>query len=531
MIKLILSIPVFLFFAAHGQINPKPPSEKPAQSAPAVSQSPAVTRNTPQLSISDFGAVGNGSFDNADAIKNAVEYVIAHPQKLIVPIGNFFTSRSIIARNPLAGRFFTLHLEGILSNKSSSNEYLSRITYGSKSGFALGIQLGRSIEIENITILGQYSFPHSVTNHNIATLKFADWIDPAVTDSRYAPYAGISIDPYPTGSGGTSDVIIKNCAIKQFMVGIALSPNPSTLNDEMISILDCDIEAVRVAIAIGQDQSKEIHIDRLKVWGSTHTVIDGVNYGRGTGGGSVDMYGGNIAGNVNQLVNINTDRFNFTSYGLHAESLFRIGTIRGGAGANFIVPQIDFLTGPGLPAADYILYGNANFYGGCLRYYDDQPNHRLNLAAIDGYFRDMSLNTPPITYSLQGYPGGGWDHPQFENIHLYYNQGTKKLKDNFDDLIKFDRAVPPKIDRQKWTATLTPTDYDFGNIKVGDYILGAPGSSSKRFYDQGLNPNVAPTLQIGRVTRKEKGIVYLDDVGLNVFTESGYDALYISRIK
>jgi hypothetical protein len=66
---------------------------------------------------------------------------------------------------------------------------------------------------------------------------------------------------------------------------------------------------------------------------------------------------------------------------------------------------------------------------------------------------------------------------------------------------------------------------------VGDYILGAPGSSSKRFYDQGLNPNVAPTLQIGRVTRKEKGIVYLDDVGLNVFTESGYDALYISRIK
>src|SRR6478735_1200051 len=161
MIKLILSIPVFLFFAAHGQINPKPPSEKPVQSAPAVSQSPAVSRNTPPLSISDFGAVGNGSFDNADAIKNAVEYVIAHPQKLIVPIGNFFTSRSIIARNPLAGRFFTLHLEGILSNKSSSNEYLSRITYGSKSGFALGIQLGRSIEIENITILGQYTFPHS----------------------------------------------------------------------------------------------------------------------------------------------------------------------------------------------------------------------------------------------------------------------------------------------------------------------------------------------------------------------------------
>ena len=166
-----------------------------------------------------------------------------------------------------------------------------------------------------------------------------------------------------------------------------------------------------------------------------------------------------------------------------------------------------------------------------MRYYDDQPNHRLNLAAIDGYFRDMSLNTPPITYSLQGYPGGGWDHPQFENIHLYYNQGTKKLKDNFDDLIKFDRAVPPTIDRQKWTASLTPTAYDFGIIKVGDYILGAPGSSSKRFYDQGLNPNVAPTLQIGRVTRKEKGIVYLDDVGLNVFTESGYDALYISRIK
>jgi hypothetical protein len=499
--KLILSIPILLFLSTNGQINQKQTNDK----------------NSTQLSISDFGAVGNGRYDNADAIKNAVEYVISHPQKLIVPVGNFYTSHSIIARNPVAGRFFTLHLEGMLSNKSASNEYLSRITYGPKTGFAFGIQLGRSIVIENITILGQYTFPNSVTNKNIATLKFSDWIDPAITDSRYSPYAGISIDPYPTGSGGTSDVVIKNCAIKQFMVGIALSPNPSTLNDEMISILDCNVEAVRVAISIGQDQSKEIHIDRLKVWGSTHTVIDGVTYGRGTGGGSVDMYGGNIAGNVNQLLNINTDRFNFTSYGLHAESLFRIGNVGNGAGANFTNCQIDFLTGAGLPAADYILLGQANFSGGMLRYYDDSQTHRLNLCGINGIFRDMTINNLPFFTGLYGM-NPAYATPRFDNIHYYYTGGKETLTK-----ISTTSIV---IDKKSWTGKVTG---DMSQVKIGDYLLGSPNSTNRKYYDcPGANCN---TIQIGRVTAISGNVANVDDVGLNVPIITGYDAVYFSRIK
>ncbi len=105
------------------------------------------------------------------------------------------------------------------------------------------------------------------------------------------------------------------------MVGIALTPNEQTQNDEMINIKDDDIEACRVAIAIGQDQSKTIAIEGLKVWASVYTVLDGLSYGRGTGGGSVYCDNWNIAGNVNQLFYLRTDRFPLSARNIYSESL------------------------------------------------------------------------------------------------------------------------------------------------------------------------------------------------------------------
>ncbi|MEJ0079788.1 MAG: hypothetical protein WDM78_02220 [Puia sp.] len=164
--------------------------------------------------------------------------------------------------------------------------------------------------------------------------------------ARYAPYAGISIDPNAVGgTAGTSDVTINNCSIVKWMVGIMLTANGQTLNDEMINVLDDEIDVCRVAIAIGQDQSKTINIKGLKVWNSTHTVLDGVTYGRGKGGGSVFCENWNIAGNCNELFNLNTDRFPLSCKDIYSESLFRIGYVGFGVGANFINAQIDFFNG------------------------------------------------------------------------------------------------------------------------------------------------------------------------------------------
>jgi hypothetical protein len=487
-----------------------------------------TSTNSGTVSVKDFGAKGDGVTDDNRAFQAAFDYCVKNPATattIRIPAGhNFITSKPLLVKNN--ENFFTIKIKGDVSNKSASNPYLSRITFTGRSGYALGVQLGRSIEIENITIMGQYTLPGTIGNANIGTTKFADWVQNGITDERNNPYSGISIDPVQNASGsagGTSDVTIRNCAIKQFMVGIALTPNAGTLNDEIINITDNNIESCRVAIAIGQDQSKTVKISGLKVWSSTHTIVDGVNYGRGTGGGSVFCENWNIAGNVNQLFNLNTDRFPLSCKDIYSESIFRIGYVGYGVGANFINTQIDFLSGPGMPEADYLIQGQANFYGGMLRFYDGSSNHRLNLVGCKSAFRDMTLNCTPITTSLYGYPAQ-YPTPFFDNVHRYYGPGDGGSVVTDGEAVTRVYPTAITVDRTTWTATVTGS-----GAFPGDYILGSPSNSNRHFYD---NPAlICNTKQIGRVVKVEGDTAYLDCVGLNVFNGDGYDAVYISRVK
>ncbi len=485
-----------------------------------------------EVSVMDFGAKCDGIADDIIADSTACAYCIAHPffcSTISFPVGHSRISRPLLLQNN--GHYFTIHLKGMLPAKEASDQYLSEIICDYKAGYGIGIQSGRGIILENLAILGKYTFPYSVTNSNIGTLLFSQWIDKTISDSRYAPYAGIVIDPFANASGasgGTSGVEIRQCAIKQWMVGICLSPQ-NTVNDEMINIIDDDIEANRVAIAIGQDQSKEIHIDRLKCWASTHTIIDGVSYGRGTGGGSVDMEGGNIAGNVNQLLNVILDRFPMSIKDIYSESLFRIGSVGNGAGANFINTQINFLTGDGLPSADYIISGQANFYGGSLRYYDGSPTHRLNLSNIGSWFRDMTMNTQPITIGLYGYPSNVYPVPYFENVHNYY-RGGKIVNGSTDSLIPLHNISYGFSDSVKWVAVYYGKG--LGSIsRKGDYILGAPQNTSGWHHDRAQNAEHCATIKLGRVVKISADSLYLDDVGLNAPATRSFDAIYIDRLK
>jgi len=507
-------------------IGPTPVT--PPVKVDTVHQVVVISDTVQVLTLYSFGAVGNGIVDDADAVQTACNYAIAHGVPLIVPIGNFILSHSILLQNATPGRFFTLHLSGILNNKSASNEYLSKFTYTARNGYAFAVQLGRSIEIENISIIGGYQFPDTITNRNIGTTTFAQWNDGSVADSRFSPYAGIVIDPSANASGssgGTSDVTIRNCSIKQFMVGIALTPNQSTLNDEIVNITDDDIEFCRVAIAIGQDQSKTINIKGLKVWGSLCVVLDGISYGRGTGGGSVFCENWNIAGNCGSLFNLNTDRFPLSCKDIYGESIFRIGNVGSGVGANFVNCQIDFLAGTGIPKADYLISGQANFSGGCLRYYDNSQTHRLDLSSFAGMFRDMTLNNNPIITGIYGAPN---PQCQFDNVHNYYGNGSISPHDT---LIFFHTTPTLIIDRINWVGSVVLPDLVALQATVGDYIVAQPGAQGRGAYDPYINPSLLNTIVIGRITSISADSVTLDDVGLNAQSGIGYDLMFLLKQK
>jgi hypothetical protein len=482
------------------------------------------------ISVKDFGAVGNGSHDDIGAFELARDYVIQHPATLIIPIGNYFISRPLMLQSIVKGQYqyFTIHMSGIMPNKSASEQYLSKITCGFKSGFGIGMQLGRGIVIENITIVGQYTVPYSVTNFNIGTKKFSEWNDATITDTRYSPYAGISIDPYKnlpgnTATSGTSDVTIQNCSIHQFVVGIALSPNGQTQNDEMINILEDNIDVVKICIAVCQDQSKTVNIKGLKVWASTYTVVDGLNYGAGTGGGSVFCENWNIAGNCKELFNLSTSRFPLSVKDIYAESLFRIGFVGNGTGTNFVNCQLDFLTGNGMPEADYLLIGQANFYGGTLRYYDSDYGHRLNLTTLSSMkfswtFRDMTFNNYPLITGVYGMPNNKWNNPLFNNVAATYTPFN-------GDTIFVAGISSFKVDRDKWTATVTGLS---ASAKVNDYLIAEPTDKTCDFYD---HSGYCVTKILGRIVSIKGNIATLTNVPVNMFSTTVLSRVFISRLR
>jgi hypothetical protein len=536
-----MKYPVFLFFLFIGRSLVDPiisnETELPVSSEIAAAK-PAQIFNTffqfynlqdsipktrgGEISVLDFGAKCDGVTDDIMADSTACAYCIAHPVMcgtVTFPVGHSRISRTLKLQNN--GRYFTIALKGTLSAKSASDAYLSAIDYTAKSGSAVSVQYGRGITISNLAIFGKYMFPLSVSNYNIGTLSFTQWNDGSVSDSRYLPYAGITIDPDTNKSGtrgGTSDVTIDHCSIKEFMVGVCLSPNGITQNDEMVNFLEDNIEACRVAIAICQDQSKSINIRGLKCWASTHTILDGVNYGKGLGGGSVFCENWNIAGNVNELFNITTTRFPLSCQDIYSESIFRIGNV--GPMANFINTQIDFLSGPGMPAADYLLSGWANFEGGMLRYYDNSYTHRLNFSNLNVMFRDMTLNNPPIIASLYGFGINNYPSPKFDNVKYYYSQKR-------DTLFKLPLIPAFTIDHTGWTASFSGGS----GLQTGDYILAAPTSTSGHYSDRSLNSGQCATIQIGRVSSISNGVVHLDDVGLNAYSGNNYDAVFVDRLK
>jgi len=500
----------------------------------------------------DFRKYADGKRDAYPALQAACDYCIAHPEtctSLKLPVGTFRISHPLILQKVENGRwaFFNFSLSGATPAKSAVSSYQTTIICDFRSGFGIGIQFGRGISIQNLNIIGKYTFPDHISNSNIATTLYAQWNDNSVEDGRYNPYAGICIDPFcdpamlkpelgysgmrsyylpNTGRGGTSGVEIVQCAIHHFSVGIMLTPNGYTQNDEMINIIDDNIDGVKVAIAIGQDQSKEIHIDRLKVWASTYTILDGLLYGRGTGGGSVMINGMNIAGNVNQLFNLSAGRFPLSARDVYAESLFRIGWVDGWAGCNLDHFQIDLLTGPGLPAADYVFAGtNINWTGGMLRYYDNDFSHRINISGHARLsFRDMTFNNLPITQGLYGIPVNSYPKPAMQNVNLFYNQSRQ------DTLIELVRFFPEfKLNKSNWTNSFDAGS-QAGRFKVGDYIL-SEGYPGYKYYDTEMEKQNCPTVQQGRVVSITGTRVNLDDVGLNAYSGPSKGRVFICRLK
>jgi len=403
------------------------------------------------LDVRWFGALGDAGTDDWAAIQKGIDYVLANdhaPRTLYFPAATYHISRPLlIARFTGQGyRQASITLEGPVNAKDLSTGG-AVIAPRFANSFAIGVQLGKGVQIRDLIIRGMFHFPDRLNAIQIDTLAFNEWTDGNARLGPVSPYAGIAIDPfsdpaayasekdmYPglrqyyvpgLSRSGSTAVQITGCSITDFVVGVMITPS-NQQNGELIDVLDCDISNNKVAYAMGQAQSKECHVDRLKVWGATHTVFDNVTFGirHGDGGGVPMVDGVNIAGNVKQLTNIAAQSFSGVFRNVYAEGLFRLGYAGGNASLSFEDCQIDFATqGPGIPYPDFYLAGSGTSFHGCiLRTYMGDKGYRLVLAGNSDTYEGGTMNEPPVTANLNDC--GLCPTPLFRNVIMYYAGGV-----------------------------------------------------------------------------------------------------------
>jgi hypothetical protein len=402
------------------------------------------------LNVRWFGASGETSADDWRAIQKGIDYILANdhaPRVLFFPAGLYRISRPLlIARFTGTGyRQVSITLEGPANAKDLSTGGAT-IAPGFNNSFAIGIQLGKGVLIKDLFIRGAFHFPDKLNAIQIDTLSFNEWTDGSTRDNPVSPYSGIAIDPfsdpaafasekdmYPglrsyyvpgLSRSGSTAVQITGCSITNFIVGVMITPS-NQQNGELIDVIDCDISSNKVAYAMGQAQSKECHVDRLKVWGATHTVFDNINFGirHGDGGGVPMVDGVNIAGNVKQLCFIVAQSFSGVFRNVYGEGLFRLGYAGGGASLSFEDCQLDFATqAPGIPYPDFIVGGSGTSFHGCiLRTYMDGKGYRLLLSGNSDTYDGGTMNEPPVTINLNDC--GQCPTPLFRNVIMYYAGG------------------------------------------------------------------------------------------------------------
>jgi hypothetical protein len=207
---------------------------------------------------------------------------------------------------------------------------------------AIVVQRGRGVSIRQLVIRGKATSINPLTRTNLLspTHFTGSW-----RDDRYSPYCGIAIDPAapskPSGggypglsdlynsdyAGGSSNWLIENVHIRNFAVGIAVSPGGYDSCGSEGIMDNVWVSYCRSAIAMGGSQNRSVTWRDGHVYGC-EIAFDAERYGALNGsygmGAMPAIFGGGV-GQTTYLMRCQP-RFGLTSaQGLYCESLLSLG--------------------------------------------------------------------------------------------------------------------------------------------------------------------------------------------------------------
>ena len=472
------------------------------------------------------------SGDNAPQIQTAVDYAMNNPGwKVLLMPGTYSINSPIIIINGTNGQV-SLEISGVENCKNSPvpRQAIISPTFNDQPAFI--VQKGKGVIIQNLTFVGLYTLPNSLTTYQLQTMKYADWKTADANNCRhnqYSPYCAICIDPfsdpayglteqYPGLSayyvsgisrGGSTGVDVIGCRIYNFVVGIIYQPTAQQ-NGDICGIIDCAIEFNKIGVSYCQPQTKGNTIYRLRCWGASHTLIDCNYYGTGIGTMPfIDTM--NIAGGITQIFNCgSSNRFTGSARNIYAELVFKIGRIGGAPTPSVYDSTFEFMDFGYAP--DYFVYPyfNVDFVGCQFRIYNGQVN-KILFSGFMGSFINGSMETP-IVVSIQN-GGVALYVPELINV----TNMDLNLPGGLPVKYQSSSGLNTKVYLGSFTLAINTTTYqgtmDLGsaisNVIVGNYL--AAGEENVYLYD---DPTLAPTVQLGIVSSIAGTVATLDQVSI-----------------
>jgi hypothetical protein len=326
------------------------------------------------VSVKDFGAKGDGATDDTAAIQKAINYAIYQSSPKIatvfMPAGSYKITDTLHLGYGDAFRTVALVGDGKRYRGESGfgGTVIDATSFSDRP--AVAVQGARASAVRSMTICGSsfnYINDHDLagTSPDLDDTEISNWFDPGLSanaNSRYAPYAGIAIDPYSGTQPGThypdvtyppaaqtggsaitgqygkaysSGVIIEDVEISGFNVGVVIQPCDADGNGDFVKLNRIYIEYCPYGISAGNSQGRNVEINGE--FSRIHTCLVNAVHGR-----QIGKFGGYIR-NVSLFDVIQIFDFGAADYAgpinidnLYAESLWKLG--RYGQNSNSNLP-------------------------------------------------------------------------------------------------------------------------------------------------------------------------------------------------
>lgn len=308
---------------------------------------------------------GTRLLDLQPAIQKAIDWVLFGALgagkangRVRLPAGILRIDRPINVNYGTAYRSLILEGEGIIHGGEHGNPGTC-IFANFGDAMAIAVQTCSHVLIKSLSIVGKYSNEHILDTiitqpGAMDQLDPQRWVDPrlpASASSRYAPYAGIAIDPYsgpkpavsypdvvfPAGMEGTPQfnkspsrhVSIEDVSITGFVVGVALQPCQYDGSGDFVHLHRCIFYYCVYGWSWGNSQAR---CNTMKdcTFANVHTAFATTVHGQRIGNPQITIDGCSFETGI-QLFEVNNLGYgqgpNFQ--GCFAEAMYRLGICNG----------------------------------------------------------------------------------------------------------------------------------------------------------------------------------------------------------